>query len=109
VILAVTGLWQSRGDTVEAYFRKKGKMMKPSTQDRTEGSIHEVKGRLKEEVGKLTNDPDLEVSGEAEKNAGKVQNGSAVLKRSLENKDVSTLLRKAHRSDHVTNRSGKNC
>ena len=48
-------------------------MMKPSTEDKAEGKIHEVKGTIKEEVGKVTNDPDLEVSGEAEKNAGKVQ------------------------------------
>lgn len=48
-------------------------MMKPSTQDRTEGKVHEVKGKIKEEVGKITNDPDLEVAGNAEKNAGKVQ------------------------------------
>ena len=47
--------------------------MKPSTQDRTEGKLHEVKGKIKEEVGKATNDPDLEVSGRAEKKAGKVQ------------------------------------
>jgi uncharacterized protein YjbJ (UPF0337 family) len=32
-----------------------------------------VKGKIKEEVGKVTNDPDLEVSGNAEKNAGNVQ------------------------------------
>jgi uncharacterized protein YjbJ (UPF0337 family) len=49
-------------------------MMKPSTQDRTEGKLHVVKGKIREEVGKATNDPDLEDSGNAEKNAGKVQN-----------------------------------
>jgi uncharacterized protein YjbJ (UPF0337 family) len=27
-------------------------MMKPSTQDRAEGKLHEVKGKIKEEVGK---------------------------------------------------------
>lgn len=48
-------------------------MMKPSTQDRTEGKLHEVKGKIKEKVGKATNDSDLEVSGNAEKKAGKVQ------------------------------------
>jgi uncharacterized protein YjbJ (UPF0337 family) len=48
--------------------------MKPSTQDRAEGKLHEVKGKIKEVAGKATNDPDLEVSGNAEKNAGKVQN-----------------------------------
>ena len=47
--------------------------MKPSTEDKAEGKIHEVKGTIKEEVGKVTNDPDLEISGEVEKNAGKVQ------------------------------------
>ena len=48
-------------------------MMKPSTQDRTEGKLHVVKGQIKEEVGKVTNDPDLEVAGKTEKKAGKVQ------------------------------------
>lgn len=47
--------------------------MKPSTEDRTEGTIHEVKGKIKETVGKATNDPDLEDSGTAEKVVGKVQ------------------------------------
>ncbi len=46
--------------------------MKPSTQDRTEGKLHEIKGNVKEQVGKVTNDPDLEVLGKAEKKAGKV-------------------------------------
>jgi uncharacterized protein YjbJ (UPF0337 family) len=48
-------------------------MMKPSTQDQAEGKLHEVKGKIKEVVGKTTGDPDLEVSGNAEKKAGKVQ------------------------------------
>jgi uncharacterized protein YjbJ (UPF0337 family) len=47
--------------------------MKASTQDRTEGKLHDVKGKIKEKIGKATNNPDLEVSGNAEKNAGKVQ------------------------------------
>jgi uncharacterized protein YjbJ (UPF0337 family) len=49
-------------------------MMKPSTDDKTTGKIHQVKGTIKEEVGELTNNPDLEADGRAEKNAGKVQN-----------------------------------
>jgi uncharacterized protein YjbJ (UPF0337 family) len=53
--------------------RRKDNLMKPSTQDRTEGSLHEVKGKIKEQAGKVTNNPDLEVSGKAEKKAGKVQ------------------------------------
>lgn len=53
--------------------RRKDKVMKPSTQDRTEGSLYEVKGKIKEQAGKVTNNPDLEASGRAEKKAGKVQ------------------------------------
>ena len=49
-------------------------MMKPSTDDKTTGKIHQVKGTVKEKVGDLTNNPDLEAEGRVEKNAGKVQN-----------------------------------
>jgi uncharacterized protein YjbJ (UPF0337 family) len=48
-------------------------MVKPSTKDQVEGKIHAVKGQVKEKVGRLTNDPDLESEGQAEKIAGKVQ------------------------------------
>jgi uncharacterized protein YjbJ (UPF0337 family) len=48
-------------------------MMKPSTEDKTEGKIHEVKGTIKEQVGELTKSPDLEAEGRAEKNAGRAQ------------------------------------
>jgi uncharacterized protein YjbJ (UPF0337 family) len=48
-------------------------MLKPSTKDKIEGKVHEVTGNIKEQVGKATNDPDLEVTGKAEKKAGKVQ------------------------------------
>jgi len=63
-----------RRHNLELITKRQKRNMKPSTQDRTEGKLHEVKGKVKEEVGKATNDPDLVVSGEAEKNAGKVQN-----------------------------------
>jgi uncharacterized protein YjbJ (UPF0337 family) len=48
--------------------------MKTSTDDKTTGKLHEVKGTLKEKIGELTRNPDLEGDGRAEKNAGKVQN-----------------------------------
>ena len=48
-------------------------MMKPSTDDKTTGKLHQVKGSIKEKAGKLTNNPNLEAEGRAEKNAGKVQ------------------------------------
>ena len=56
------------------YRTKEKHMMKPSTDDKTSGKLHEVKGTIKETVGELTNSPDLEADGRAEKNAGKVQN-----------------------------------
>jgi uncharacterized protein YjbJ (UPF0337 family) len=49
-------------------------MMKPSTEDKTTGKLHEVKGAIKQEAGEVTNNPNLEADGRAEKNAGKVQN-----------------------------------
>jgi uncharacterized protein YjbJ (UPF0337 family) len=49
-------------------------MMKPSTDDQTTGKIHEVKGTIKEKVGEITRNPDLEAEGRAEKNGGKAQN-----------------------------------
>jgi uncharacterized protein YjbJ (UPF0337 family) len=48
--------------------------MKPSTQDQTAGKLHELKGAVKQKAGELTKNPNLEVDGMAEKNAGKVQN-----------------------------------
>ena len=48
--------------------------LKPSTQDQTEGTFHEVKGKIKEKAGELTNNPNLENEGTIEKTAGKVQN-----------------------------------
>src|ERR1017187_75418 len=49
-------------------------MMKPSTEDKTTGKLHEVKGAIKQKAGELTSNPNLEADGRAEKNAGKVQN-----------------------------------
>lgn len=66
------GSWQRRKANRDSP-NEEEQPVKPSTQDRTEGKLHEVKGKIKEEVGKVTNNPGLEVSGKAEKNAGKVQ------------------------------------
>jgi uncharacterized protein YjbJ (UPF0337 family) len=49
-------------------------MMKPSTDDKSAGKLHEVKGAIKQKVGELSNNPNLAADGRAEKNAGKVQN-----------------------------------
>jgi uncharacterized protein YjbJ (UPF0337 family) len=48
-------------------------MIKPSTEDQIAGKVHELKGIIKEKVGELTNDPDLEGEGIAEKIGGKIQ------------------------------------
>jgi uncharacterized protein YjbJ (UPF0337 family) len=50
-----------------------GHKMKPSTENEIAGKVHEVKGKMKEKLGELTNDPDLEGEGIGEKIAGKVQ------------------------------------
>jgi uncharacterized protein YjbJ (UPF0337 family) len=47
--------------------------MKRSTKDKARGKFHEVKGRVKEKVGRATNNPDLEAKGQVEKIGGKVQ------------------------------------
>ena len=47
--------------------------MKASTKDEIAGKVKEVKGTVKEKVGELTNDSDLEDEGIGEKVAGKVQ------------------------------------
>jgi uncharacterized protein YjbJ (UPF0337 family) len=42
--------------------------------DRTEGMGHEIKGAVKEGVGKVTGDTRTQAEGAAEKAGGKVQN-----------------------------------
>jgi uncharacterized protein YjbJ (UPF0337 family) len=57
--------------------------MKPGIQDEVEGKLHNLKGKVKEKVGELTNDPDLEADGEAEEVAGKVQEKVGQVKKVL--------------------------
>ena len=47
--------------------------MKSSTEDKVKGHFHEVKGKVKEKAGQLTNNPNLEGEGQDEKIGGKVQ------------------------------------
>jgi uncharacterized protein YjbJ (UPF0337 family) len=47
--------------------------MKQSSKDQAEGTLHEVKGKVKEKLGSATNNPALEDEGTAEKVSGKVQ------------------------------------
>jgi uncharacterized protein YjbJ (UPF0337 family) len=52
---------------------KQEKTMKPSTTDQIQGKLHELKGKTKEQAGKLTNNPRLTAEGQTEKLAGKIQ------------------------------------
>jgi uncharacterized protein YjbJ (UPF0337 family) len=47
--------------------------MKQSSKDQAEGTLHEVKGKVKEKLGRATNNPTLENEGTDEKVSGKVQ------------------------------------
>jgi uncharacterized protein YjbJ (UPF0337 family) len=44
-----------------------------STHDRVEGKAHEVKGAIKEKIGHLTNNPELEDEGTAERIDGTIE------------------------------------
>jgi uncharacterized protein YjbJ (UPF0337 family) len=47
--------------------------MKSSIVNRVEGEVHEVRGTIKEKVGRLTNDRKTQAEGLTEKIAGKIQ------------------------------------
>jgi uncharacterized protein YjbJ (UPF0337 family) len=47
--------------------------MKNSTKDKAQGAVHDLKGKVKEQVGRATNNPDLEGEGTDEKVGGKIQ------------------------------------
>ena len=47
--------------------------MKNSTKDKAQGKLHEVKGSIKEQAGKVSANPDLENEGTVEKVGGKIQ------------------------------------
>jgi uncharacterized protein YjbJ (UPF0337 family) len=47
--------------------------MKSGTRDQAEGTFHQLKGKVKEVAGELSDNPKLEAEGTGEKMAGKVQ------------------------------------
>ena len=58
--------------------------MKLSTKDEiNKGTLHEVKGKVKEKAGQIVNDPDLEAKGKAERNIGKVEKKVGQIKKVL--------------------------
>ena len=47
--------------------------MQNSTKDKAQGKFHEVKGKVKEKVGRATNDRNMQAEGQDEKVGGKIQ------------------------------------
>ena len=60
--------------------------MKPSTKDQVEGKLHEVKGKVKEKAGQVTNNPNLAAEGQDEKLAARSRRKSGRLKRCLKSR-----------------------
>jgi len=58
--------------------------MKPSTENKIAGKVHEVKGKIKQKIGHLTNDPGLEGEGIGEEIAGKIQKKIGQLEKVIE-------------------------
>jgi uncharacterized protein YjbJ (UPF0337 family) len=63
---------------------QKENTMKNSTKDQVEGTFHEIKGKVKEAAGKLSDNPNLEGEGLGEKIAGKVQKKVGQVEKVLE-------------------------
>lgn len=57
--------------------------MKSSIRDKAEGTLHEVKGAVKEFAGKLCDNPKLKAEGVAEKQAGRAQEKIGQIKKVL--------------------------
>ena len=59
--------------------------MSESTTDQVKGQLHEVKGAVKEKIGHIIGNPDLEADGNKEEVAGKVQKKIGQIEKVLEN------------------------
>jgi uncharacterized protein YjbJ (UPF0337 family) len=55
--------------------------MKSSTRDNLEGKMHQVKGKIKETVGKVINDRVMEAEGTVENISGKAQEKMSEIKK----------------------------
>jgi len=68
----------------EANHETRRKQMSSSTTDQVKGDVHEVKGKVKEKVGQIIGNPDLEAEGQDENLAGKVQKKVGQIEKVLE-------------------------
>jgi uncharacterized protein YjbJ (UPF0337 family) len=59
--------------------------MKSSTKEKAKGMFHQVKGKIKETAGDLTDNPKMEVEGASEKMAGKFQENVGKVKKAWGN------------------------
>jgi uncharacterized protein YjbJ (UPF0337 family) len=57
--------------------------MKTSTEDKIQGTGHEVKGAIKEVAGKVTGNCCLEAKGKVEKSVGKLQHQVGVAEEAI--------------------------
>jgi len=55
--------------------------MKSSTQDKAEGTMKDLKGKVKEGVGKATDDPNLRDEGTLDQAEGKIQKKAGDVKK----------------------------
>jgi uncharacterized protein YjbJ (UPF0337 family) len=58
--------------------------MKESTKDKVQGTVHEVKGAVKEKIGHAVKNPELEDEGTDEKVAGKIQKKVGQVEKAVE-------------------------
>jgi uncharacterized protein YjbJ (UPF0337 family) len=58
--------------------------MKDSTKDKVQGTAHQVKGAVKEKIGRATDRPDLQGEGLDEKLGGKIQKKIGDIKKVFE-------------------------
>ena len=57
--------------------------MKSGTRDQAEGTFHQIKGKVKEVAGELSDNPKLEAEGTGEKMDGKIQEKIGEIKKVL--------------------------
>ena len=57
--------------------------MQSSTKDQAEGTFHQIKGKVKEIAGELSDNPKLEAEGTDERVAGEVQKKVGQVKKVL--------------------------
>ncbi|MGB5216884.1 MAG: CsbD family protein [Smithella sp.] len=65
--------------------------MKSSTQDKAEAMFHKIKGKVKEDVGKISDNPKLEAEGTVEKMTGQIQEKVGEVKKVWGNSNTNQL------------------